>query len=217
MKRILSNKLVIVCLVIAFIAIIGGAAMASPYFDFFTQGNNVKNILNDDSESIVSVNDINISETDYKLLKYQYENIMNQKDKTDDEIIKELIRNQVIINEAEKLGISVTYDEAKDEMDNIYLQFESGMKSEDETEKDNATEAYNNLVQFAKGLGLSLEEYKDTYQIPGWQKQMSMAALYKHFRSQLPAETLENRDQVDELYEKYVDDLVANANIQYYD
>ncbi|MEG1500788.1 MAG: hypothetical protein RR396_02425, partial [Clostridiales bacterium] len=150
------------------------------------------------------------------LYRDQYDNVTTQIKMSDQDIIDKLVEKQVLLNEAERLGIAATYQEVKKEADYVYQQLNVGTKSDNEEEKANAKEVLGYMEDFAKGLGVSLEEYKVQYDIPKRQQQMSIAAVYEHYIVNLPQTTKANNDLTQEAYQQYVDQLIKEADIEYF-
>ncbi len=119
--------------------------------------------------------------------------------KTREEIINEQIRSSVILNEAEKLGLYVDYDEA----------YKIGKDAYDIT-LQNKDENYEFLLKYMEVLGLSEEEYLDLV-AKSYQTSMMKSNLYREFTKDKRG----NEEELKKQFEIYVDELVEKAEIIY--
>lgn len=128
---------------------------------------------------------------------YYEQAIANSAVNSRDEVIEGLIKKVVIQEEADKLGLSVSYQEVKDmllEMYNI------------ETSDSSAKQTYLDMVT---GMGITVDEYRDQYEIPAHQYVMAKANLRKHIVGE------DTSKESSEKFEEYIDNLVKEAEIKY--
>lgn len=116
--------------------------------------------------------------------------------RTEEEILDELIRNAVTLQEAKKQKLTAKYSDAK-----AYQEEQlSIVKAAD----DEQTRFFE---QYIDEMGWTEKEYLKQVSLQ-WQKVMTRANLYNKFFE-------DNPDATDETWKKYVDSLVENADIEY--
>lgn len=116
--------------------------------------------------------------------------------RTEDEILDELIRNTVTLQEAKKQKLTAKYSDAK-----AYQEEQlSIVKAAD----DEQTRFFE---QYIDEMGWTEKEYLKQVSLQ-WQKVMTRANLYNKFFE-------DNPDATDETWKKYVDSLVEKADIKY--
>ena len=160
------------------VAIVNGKKIFQETIDFLATGNLI-------SQSTTSLN------------VDSYES--NSDDKN--EILEKQIRNAVVLSEAEKLGLTASYEEAEKYTMNNY-----------EMLKEIGGETYNIIKDYIKELEMTEEEYlKKSIEIN--RNMLTRANLYDNFIK-------EKNGSYDELilqYESYVNKLIENAQIEYKD
>lgn len=160
------------------VAIVNGKKIFQETIDFLATGNLI-------SQSTTSLN------------VDSYES--NSDDKN--EILEKQIRNAVVLSEAEKLGLTASYEEAEKYTMNNY-----------EMLKEIGGETYNIIKDYIKELEMTEEEYlKKSIEIN--RNMLTRANLYDNFIKG-------KNGSYDELilqYESYVNKLIENAQIEYKD
>lgn len=134
---------------------------------------------------------------------------------SDSENLDYLIREQVKYNKAVKLGLLVSYEETKRRRDEILETVMELTRSNDQSERDSAITALENRENYRKGTGCTEEEYVEKYEIPSYQREFTKQALFTYFKSTLAEYELTNGKDVMEKYNKYIDELVNQARIEY--
>lgn len=116
--------------------------------------------------------------------------------RTEEEILDDLIRNAVILQEAKSKKLTAKYSDAK-----AYQEEQlSIVKAAD----DEQTRFFE---QYIDEMGWTEKEYLKQVSLQ-WQKVMTRANLYNKFFE-------DNPDATEETWEKYIDSLVENADIEY--
>lgn len=115
---------------------------------------------------------------------------------TEEEVLKYLIRNTVILQEAKKQKLTAKYSDAKKQQEE---QFDIIMDADNEQTKF--------IEQYREEMGWTEKEHIKQAAIE-WQNTLTKANLKNKFFE-------ENIDSTEEDYEKYIDTLVENANIEY--
>ena len=116
--------------------------------------------------------------------------------RTEDEILDELIRNTVILQEAKKQKLTAKYSESK--------KYQEEQLSIVKAADDEQTRFFE---QYIDEMGWTEKEYLNQVSLQ-WQKVMTRTNLYNKFFK-------DNPDATDETCKKYVDSLVENADIEY--
>lgn len=129
---------------------------------------------------------------------------------TDQEIIGKLERRQVILAEAERLGISVSLDDARHYLEDMFALIDANLDSEKEAERESARQTMEMLKQYMSGLDMNRQEYIELA-APVVQKVLSDNALLQNFCSTLDEETVADREKLTQLYDEYVDNLMSNG------
>lgn len=127
---------------------------------------------------------------------------------TDEEIIDKLVRQEVLMQEIEKRGYTVSDDEVTAFNDERFA-----LLDEDPT-------AYQIIKDYVDGLGITMDEYKEQ------SKEISRIALLSNkFREDLLAEYEEDNPQIltrskqeqnqsfEEYLDGYIDDLYSSSDI----
>lgn len=128
---------------------------------------------------------------------------------TDAEIIDTLKRRQTIFAEAERLDISVSLDEARQYLEDMFTLINDNLDSESEAERTSAGQTMALMQQYMDGLDMTQQEYIELA-APLVQKILSGNALLQYFRSTLDEETAADKDKLTELYNEYVDGLMTD-------
>lgn len=116
--------------------------------------------------------------------------------RTEEEILDELIRNTVILQEAKKQKLTAKYSESK--------KYQEEQLSIVKAADDEQTRFFE---QYIDEMCWTEKEYLKQVSLQ-WQKVMTRTNLYNKFFE-------DNPDATDETCKKYVDSLVENADIEY--
>ena len=116
--------------------------------------------------------------------------------RTEDEILDELIRNTVILQEAKKQKLTAKYSDAKAYQEEQFAAIKAA--------NDDQSRFFE---QYRKEMGWTEEEHLKQAAL-GWQESMTRTNLYNKYLE-------DNPDATDETWKKHVDSLVENADIEY--
>ena len=137
----------------------------------------------------------NLPEDQKWVIDKQYEELISKKDS---EIIKDLIKSVVMVQEAEKIGIAADYEDSYKAQKNNF----NHLKSVND-------ENYKFIASYIKSMEISEEEYlklaADSYR-----KYASKLNLQKYYN-----ETIANSDGGYKNFDEYVQALISDASIQY--
>lgn len=134
--------------------------------------------------------------------------------KSDKEILDGLIGNRVLINEAKKLSITATNEEAMEQIENTEKQIKGSMSSGTDETMQKSTEFWNNYLETIRGYGYSYEEYKNGPLLEGTKTLIMIDKLYKNFLESIPADKKTNSVYAKSEFEKYKNDLVEKAKVE---
>ncbi len=132
------------------------------------------------------------------------------KEMTDEEAMYQIKRRHVIFAEAQRLGISASLDEARRYLENMFTLIKSGLDSDSEAERTSSRQVQEMMQQYIDGMGITMEEYIELA-APSIQWQLSADALMQHFCSTLDVGVTADREQLEKLYNEYIDGLMAAA------
>ena len=232
------NKKLIILFITIFILLTAGTVVAlTPLgntIEMFLFGQNLKKYHTEKGAVIATINGTAIYESQIKAekealkltkkgLREQYENEewpeevkkqmeidLNRSDKTDDEILSDIILNEVLWQESCQKGFNISEEEsfleAKKEMETL----KNLLNSKNADEQKSAERNYALLKEFMKGYGFSEDEYIKEILTPMTQKNKAYIKLYENFVNNLPETEKENADT---LFDKYTDELVNHAKI----
>ncbi len=217
------KKSIIICAVILTVLLSTGVVVAlsqqnSPFTEFFNIIKNGKK----DSEIILYVNgepvyksemDVQISynKLTYNLLKSQQENnslyaqnselydkqIQESISKSNEEITNDIIKSKIMVQQAQRLGISADYDDA-------YKQH----KSNYEVIKKQADENYRFIALYIEEMGITEEEYLE-------QAANSYCNLMTKYNLQTYYSNNKELTAEFESFDDYIQNLIDNADIKY--
>lgn len=202
-----KNKIAIIssiCVIVLSIA----SAYAVKQIDLFGWGKAQKEILTSDASKqiVATVNDGKISLAKFKSYKEGLNNVSSQF--TDEDILNKLIRQEVILQDAASRGITVSDKEVK-----AFNEERFAILDED-------PEAYNIVKEYADGLGISMEEYKELSEEIS--KQALIANKYKeelrneffvNNTSGIYADATEEENSFEEYMDGYINTLIESADI----
>lgn len=120
---------------------------------------------------------------------------------TREEILQELIRREVLLQEAERLGLTAT----DEEVDAYYKALDESLA---QTSPDNAQMVLEIMNEFLKDSGMTYDEYRETVEYEQTRKELSIQKLYD---DQLAGEFDRQRAA-----QEYTDELVTKADIEIY-
>jgi len=136
-----------------------------------------------------------------------------EKDKDADKVTQRIIREKVIGQKVDELGMTVSLQEAYNKMTETKAIYDETWKDKDIkqlSDKEQQTDIWFTKY-FIEELGLYPDEYWETVFAEDCRVQMTEAKLKDYFISglteQLPS------DEADAEFEKYVDGLVDNADV----
>lgn len=122
-----------------------------------------------------------------------------------DALLQDLIQLEVITQECERLQIAATWEEAAAQLQAGEEHLQETMKGTG-IEAQQAEETWNSYTEFIKGMGLTIEEYDQTYSIPATQAIMNTERLHEHYMQ-------ENPNATESEYLAYREGLIANAEV----
>lgn len=162
--------------------------------------------LNMQNEAVAEVNGQKISKSKFENYKAGLDQASGSF--TDEEIIEKLIRQEVMLQEIQKRGYTVTDAEVTEFNNERFDLLESD------------PEAYQIVKDYIDGVGITMDEYKEQ------SKEISKTALlankfrddliteYKELNPEVLTQSAQKQNQVFEDYLKqYIDDLCDAANI----
>lgn len=129
-----------------------------------------------------------------------------QAEYTDEQVLQKLIRQEVLQQEIARLGITVTDEDVK-----AFNEERFALLDEDETAKQIMTD-------FVKGLGVTMEEYKE--QSLEISKESLLTTKYQEFltaefeKQAQPASEQEKSEAFEEYFDRTLDALVEAAEIK---
>lgn len=204
----MKKKILGLSLVVSVVLILTGIVYANKNLDFFKLGEDVKKINETTTLDIVAkVNGVEIPKSKFDTYKA---GLMKANGTfTDEEILDKIIEQEVIIQEIERLGYSVTEEEVNKFNDERFALM------------DDDPQAYQIIKDYVDGLGITMDEYKEK------SKEISRLALlankykeeklkeYENENSQVV--TYSNAEEV-EKFEDYfnenIEQLKEKANIE---
>ncbi|MDK2800128.1 MAG: hypothetical protein PWP27_1952 [Clostridiales bacterium] len=157
-----------------------------------------------DSKVVAKVNDIKIYEKDIQ--KRRDINKISKKTQTDKEIILDIARTQLLLNEAKNRGIDVSEDEAR-----TYAKKEKEMIYKNPETKET-------LIAYINALGLTEDEYWNNYTIKEIQKMLTISALNRQIADEILAGSdipiNEKAKKQREIIDNFKSEIVKNAKIE---
>ena len=138
-------------------------------------------ITNQQVENNLNIQKENI-ETNSRLSSEEKEQLLsNLSQPTESNTVNRLIRQELIMKDAERIGIHVSEEEAKQELTKTLNLILEGIESSDETERLNYQQTYRFRQEEIKKTGLSEEEYMKKYEIPNQVLVMTMNKHYQYY------------------------------------
>ena len=208
------SKIDVLCLIIAFIVVTGSVIKILPV-DFFGFGGGAQAVSNSSDSVIATVDGVDIYSSDLSVLRYQSQYI-DHLDLNDRELLSEIVKDQVLYNEAKRLSLLTTDEDAQSTMEKNYSDLDMRIDGTDRIESEKAAEILDSILQTAEALGMTLEEYKTEIEIPIIKKQMSLSALHDYYLDSLSEPVKAKNDLAEGQYQIYLKNLMAKAVIEYY-
>lgn len=170
-------------------------------FDFKEYANATTTVMENhpDDEYIATVNDAKVYRSEFESYKSGYELTENQF--TDEDILDKLVVQEVVIQEAKKLGFTATEEEidafVNETMDLVY--------------GDEA--ALSIITEFNESAGISMDEYQIRCREIG-----EVVILSKKLKESIKDEwlLLKTDTNFETYYDDYVDSLCDAADIEYF-
>lgn len=134
-----------------------------------------------------------------------------------EEMLQELIKNCVLVDEADKRGIVATQAQARAYIDEQYGLAEKALSQASKKERTHALKMRTLLNALVVGTGLSNEEYLWEIQVPGIVHQLMIEQLYKMFVEGLSEEVRYDKERVKAKYEAFEKKLMDAADIRQFD
>lgn len=206
----MKNKIKILLLFVVVIALASVVVIVSNFFggEKSSSGESTKNTDSDDKTVVAIVEGKEIFKETIDFLA-EGEKISNQNSpSTSGEVLSEVdtnailqkqIRNMVVLAEAERLGLSASFEEA-----------EAYTKQNFELVKEIGGQTYETILDYMEAMEMSEEEYLEKAAEAN-RNMLTRGKLYEKFvegktgtRAELEAE-----------YEKYVEELIEKADIEY--
>lgn len=168
-------------------------------------------------ESVAKVNGVSISKKDFEFAKVNANYIVRpssdsssiQPMKSDEEVLKNLIKNEVINQLAAKQGIEISDDEILKLIVETHKQIEENVST-----VPGAKESYELYTQVAKSMGISMNEYQVVVELPGRKKIELENKLYFEFMKTQPEEIQNDRGKSVEAFNQYVEQEIEKADVQ---
>lgn len=126
---------------------------------------------------------------------------------TQEEVEQRLLREALLTGLAEERGLSVTEEEAREYADNINETLEA-MEAEGDA---SAQYMLDSLEAYAAGMDMTYEEYTEEILVPTWRDALLRDKLY----DQVIAEAAQSADAQEDIWEAFVAQAMAEAEIVY--
>lgn len=198
-----KNVIIIVCVAAV---VLSGAVAAQPYISdalekFYDSAEKIKNDSSGTVVAVVNGESIYKETIDFYIasaeLSASGSAIYKTEDKT--EILDELIRDTVVRQEAERLGLEADYNEAYDLISSAYGDL-----------KKQGGENYEFLKNYLKKLDLTESEYLQQG-AEAYRRAMTRSNLYSHFVKDKTG----TDDELLAAYDEYVKQLIEKSEIEY--
>lgn len=125
---------------------------------------------------------------------------------SDADIVYNAIANRVLLNEAEKLGLTVSLEDAKTA---VVQQLNDKIAS---IPQDQQAAALAPLTAYIQGLGMTIDQYLD-YEAAQSKDSFTIQNLMSNFGKTLPQEVLSNQESATKAWNTYLDGLIGKASI----
>lgn len=133
--------------------------------------------------------------------------------KTARQLLQDQIEDRVIQEDCQKLGITVSSDEARKTFETNMSTIQNLIKTGSVTEKENAKMNWDLLQSLAKSLGMTLDEYNAKYGVEATQDILLKTKHYQYVTSHL-SDKERLSDTIQNLYQKHVKELVKKSKVQ---
>lgn len=175
--------------------------ISKKYMDLDSKDNTIAFTINGEEITINKINE-----------KKELEQALGKTNIKDSEVVKSIIKNKTLLQQAKKLGVTVSDEEAKNaSLHEKELLYDNHTSNEDR-------EA---VLEYIKSLGISEDEYWNVYNVKQYKDFLAVNKLYEIVTKDAvimksdainSSETLEIKKQY---FAKYTEDLYNNAIIEY--
>lgn len=174
--------------------------------DFFVKFAKTIKYYNDNNDSKVAfkIGNIQVPLSEVEKKKELLEQAGNRH-VTYDEVVKSIARNKILLEEAKKRGIEITFEQAK----------KRSLQEKDEIYKNADKDQIAAVEEYIKALGISSDEYWNDYNAKEYQIYMTVNALYediiKEAEQNGAIEKFTNQTgEAKEIQKKFVEDYIEN-------
>ncbi len=202
----MKKKIIVILGVLVVVAALAvGGVYAEKQLKYVDLGNQIsENQSIPEGEAAAWVNGTAISKQRFE--NYKASLAYTQAEYTDEQVLDKMIRQEVLQQEIARLGITVTEEEVK-----AFNEERFALLDEDETAKQI-------MEDFVKGLGITMEEYKEQSLEISRESLLTMKyreQLAAEFERQAePASEQEQSEAFEEYYDRKLDALVEAAEIK---
>lgn len=162
----------------------------------------------DEVSGYIEYNGVQIADAYVENMRNMYSFFYTGYTPTDEELLATLARQQVQLDEAERLGIMPSKAEVETYyQENVLGPVMRDLGSDDPRIHEEGLFVLTLYQEQCQQLGMNHDEFCD-YLINQWQRMMGMNALAEHFLSQTG---LAPGEMSIDVYDEYVDDLLAQA------
>lgn len=146
-----------------------------------------------------------IQEMDDLTEEQKQEAIASSAPPTREEVEQRLVREAVLLSLAQQRGIVVTEEEARAYVNQIHTVIESQADAGEKT----AVHVLSGMEDYAAGMGITYEEYKEEIVVPIWREELMRRKLEEEVLAEVKAS-----DHAD-AWEAFVEQAIAEAEIIY--
>jgi hypothetical protein len=147
-------------------------------------------------------------------IKEELQNVMPEQP-TKEKVLNSLIEKEILYQEAVKRNCDVSLNEAKKYLEDNKKTYDDILSGElTVVDKNAAVEAYTNMEDFAKGMGMSVEEYME-YLAPTVQKELSIAKLQQSILQSASIDIRNNPQKAEEYFNKQKEEIKKNYDVKY--
>lgn len=230
----IKKKNIIIILTIIMALLVASILVAQSSNSWFLLGNNISKLKNDSTVVVAKVGDMEITKRDVKtqmLFKKFQNDILNENTSelqsnnntlstqsvTKEDVLNDLINNDILYEEAQKEGLSISYDEAKKFMENtrdtMNAIISGKLKCANQKE---AIDDINNFKEYIKGLGMSEDEYWNQ-SIKDYQRVLTVAKLKNKIISTMPENDRKDIDKINKYFDQYKNTLRNSYKVEIFD
>ncbi|MBZ4666174.1 hypothetical protein [Mahella sp.] len=170
---------------------------------------------NNDSKVAFKIGNIQVPVSEVEKKKELLEQAGNG-NVTYDEVVKSIARNKILLEEAKKRGIEITFEQAK----------KRSLQEKDEIYKNADKDQIAAVEEYIKALGISSDEYWNDYNAKEYQIYMTVNALYEDIIKEaeqggkiekFPSKTGETKEIQKKFVEDYIENFLNNTKIEVVD